>query len=34
MTNQIHAHMEKLNQFYTAWENLGSSMIYEMKSDR
>lgn len=25
--------MEKLGQFYTAWENLGSSMIYEMKSD-
>lgn len=34
MINQIHAHMEKLGNFYTAWENLGSSLIYEMKSDK
>ena len=26
--------MEKLTQFYTVWENLGSSLIYDMKSDR
>lgn len=34
MVNQLHAHMEKLNKFYTVWENLGSSLIYEMKSDK
>lgn len=34
MVNQIHAHLEKLNKFYTLWENLGSSLIYEIKSNK
>ena len=34
MVNQLHSHIDKLSQFYTVWENLGSSLIYQLKSDR
>ena len=30
----MNSYIDKLSQFYTMWENLGSSLIYELPSER